>query len=89
MDNKGFSVYQDYGEYEFSEEEFAEPDFYVDRYFPDPMDMEEMEGGGLAPFSVSEILEHCIEPTVKSALAHVGKLIVWCVIFRVTTQSAR
>jgi len=89
MENKGFSVYQDYGEYEFSEEELAEPDFYVDRYFPDNMDMEEMEGGGLAPFSVSEILEHCIEPTMTDGLKHMGKIIVWCVIFRVVTQGSR
>ena len=48
MANKGFPVYQDYGDYEFTDEELAEPDFYVDRYFPDLMDMEEgdMEGGG-------------------------------------------
>ena len=41
MANKGFPVYQDYGDYEFTDEELAEPDFYVDRYFPDLMDMEE------------------------------------------------
>ena len=29
--------------HELSEEELAEPDFYVDSYFPDHMDMEEME----------------------------------------------
>ena len=90
MANKGFSVYQDYGDYEFSEEELAEPDFYVDRYFPEHMgDMEEMDGGGLAPFSVSEILEHCIEPTMTDGLKHMGKIIVWCVIFRVVTQVSR
>ena len=91
MANKGFPVYQDYGDYEFTDEELAEPDFYVDRYFPDLMDMEEgdMEGGGLAPFSVSEILEHCIEPTMTDGLKHMGKIILWCVIFRTVSQASR
>lgn len=90
MANKGFPVYQDY-EYELSEEELAEPDFYVDRYFSDMMDMEDsgMGEGGLAPFSVSEILEHCIEPTLTDGLKHMGKIIVWCVIFRTVTQVSR
>ena len=84
MANKGFHVYQDYGEYEYSEEEeLAEPDFYVDRYYPN-MDIEDedMMDGGLAPFSVSEILEHCIEPTLTDGLKHMGKIIILCVIFR-------
>ena len=88
MANKGFHVYQDYGEYEYSEEEeLAEPDFYVDRYYPN-MDIEDedMMDGGLAPFSVSEILEHCIEPTLTDGLKHMGKIIIWCVIFRTVTQ---
>ena len=42
---------------------------------------------GLAPFSFSESLEHCLEPTVKDGLAHVGKLVFWCMVFRIVTQS--
>ena len=65
----------------------------MDNHYDYPIDDDEggggFDAGGLSPYSFPEILEHCIEPTVKSALAHVGKLIVWCVIFRVTTQSAR
>ena len=89
MANRGFPVYQDYsdGDYEFSEEELAEPDFYVDRYFQNMEVDDDMEmGGGLTPFSVSEILEHCIEPTLTDGLKHMGKIIIWCVIFRVVTQ---
>merc|ERR1712029_471580 len=46
-----------------------------------------MGGGGLSPFSFQEILEHCLEPTVRDGLGHVGKVIVWCVVFRILTQS--
>jgi len=85
-------VYQEYGEYEeYTDEEYAEPDIYVDRYYPG-MDMEEDEmemGGGLAPFSVSEILEHCIEPTLTDGLKHMGKIIAWCLIFRMATQTTK
>ena len=90
MSNRGLPVYQDYSDYEFTDEELAEPDFYVDRYFSS-MDLEddEMGGGGLTPFSVSEILEHCIEPTLSDGLKHMGKIIIWCVIFRVVTQLSR
>ena len=49
--------------------------------------MEDDMGGGLAPFSVSEIMEHCIEPTVTDGLKHMGKIIVWCLLFRIVTQT--
>lgn len=45
--------------------------------------------GGLDPRSLEEIVEHCLEPTVSGAAAHVGKLLFWCLVFRVATQSAR
>jgi len=89
---EGAPVYQEYGEYEeYTDEELAEPDFYVDRFYPG-MDLEEddMEiGGGLAPFSVSEILEHCIEPTLTDGMKHMGKIIIWCLIFRMATQTTK
>jgi len=89
MANRGFPVYQDYSEYDSGEEELAEPDFYVDRFFSD-FEMEEYEGedGGLAPFSMSEILEHCIEPTLTDGIKHMGKIIVWCLVFRTLTQTS-
>lgn len=89
MSNKGFPVYQDYAEYDLAEEDLAEPDFYVDRFFSD-LDLDEMDddGGGLAPFSVSEILEHCIEPTLTDGIKHMGKIIVWCMVFRTVTQTS-
>jgi len=93
MMEEGSPVYQEYGEYEeYMEEEYAEPDVYVDRYYPGmEMDEEDMElgGGGLAPFSVSEILEHCIEPTLTDGLKHMGKIIAWCFIFRMATQTTK
>ena len=79
MMEEGEPVYQEYGEYEeYTDEELAEPDFYVDRFYPG-MDLEEDEmemGGGLAPFSVSEILEHCIEPTLTDGMKHMGNIII-------------
>jgi len=86
MGNGGVPVYQEY-DY-IDEDELAEPDFYVDQFYPGILqdDMEEL-GGGLAPFSVSQILEHCIEPTVTDGLKHMGKIIVWCLLFRFATQT--
>jgi len=81
-----------YHDYDYTEEELAEPDFYVDQFYGGGMDQEESDddlGGGLAPFSVSEILEHCIEPTVTDGLKHMGKIIVWCLLFRLTTQTVQ
>lgn len=47
-----------------------------------------MNGMGMgAQPSFAHILEECIEPVVSGAALHVGKLIAWCFIFRVTTQS--
>ena len=91
---EGAPVYQEYGEYEdYLEEEFAEPDVYVDRYYPgmemDEDEMEDFGGGGLAPFSISEILEHCIEPTLIDGLKHMGKIIAWCFIFRMASQTTK
>jgi len=93
MMEEGSPVYQEYGEYEeYMEQEYAEPDVYVDRYYPGmEIDEDDMElgGGGLAPFSVSEILEHCIEPTLTDGLKHMGKIIAWCFIFRMATQTTK
>jgi len=91
MMEEGGPVYQEYGEYEeYTEEEMAEPDFYVERFYPGMELEEEMEGGGgLAPFSVAEILEHCIEPTLTDGMKHMGKIIAWCLVFRLATQTTR
>jgi len=44
---------------------------------------------GLSPFSFSEILEHCLEPTIRDGAAHIGKLIFWCIVFRILTQAGK
>ena len=66
---------------------------YIDNHYDYPVDDDDEGGGGFhggfSPYSFPEILEDCIEPTVRDTLAVVGKLVVWCVIFRVTAQSAR
>lgn len=35
---------------------------------------------------VNELLELCIEPTVRDGFGHVGKLLLWCFLFRASTQ---
>lgn len=76
----------------------ADPPF-VSEYFDDPYESPKVEidydyedvlnGNMLSPFSFGEILEHCIEPTLQDGLKHIGKLILWCVIFRVLSQSCK
>ena len=43
----------------------------------------------MAPFTLEEILHHCIEPTLSDGFRHVGKIIIWCIIFRILTQSCK
>ena len=69
------------------EYEHYDPDFEDHDYEDDYMGDHGGGLGGLSPFSFQEIMEHCLEPTVRDGLAHVGKVVVWCVIFRVITQS--
>lgn len=35
---------------------------------------------------VTELLELCIEPTLRDGFSHVGKLLLWCFLFRASTQ---
>jgi hypothetical protein len=43
--------------------------------------------GGFSPHTLPEILEHCIWPTATTGMEHVGVLIIWCLVFRITTQT--
>ena len=38
------------------------------------------------PPSFNEIFQHCLLPTIESVKGHVGKLIICCIIFRISTQ---
>ena len=72
-------------------DDFASPEelmYEYEHYEPGFDDYDYDDGkSGLTPFTFNQILEHCIEPTVKDGLKHVGKAIIWCVLFRLTTQS--
>lgn len=35
---------------------------------------------------VTELLELCVEPTIRDGFSHAGKLLLWCFLFRITTQ---
>jgi hypothetical protein len=76
-----------------------EPEILTE-YYDDPYQHSRQEDGDYdyedilnsnmySPFSFNDILEHCIEPTLKDGLKHIGKLIVWCVIFRILSQSGK
>jgi len=54
-------------------------------YQEDPEDLEASPWS--SAMSLSEVLEHCVIPTAESGTAHVGKVIAWCIIFRLTTQT--
>lgn len=75
------------------EDELAQEEFYVDQWSHSHMEMEEFleeeefGGGGLAPFSLMEMLEHCVDPTIRDGIRHMGKIVVWCLVFRIVTQS--
>lgn len=72
---------------------------FVSEYFDDPYDSPKVDvdydyedvlnANLLSPFSFGEILEHCIEPTLTDGLKHIGKLMLWCIIFRVLSQSCK
>ena len=38
------------------------------------------------PPSFNEIFQHCLLPTIESVKGHVGKLIICCIIFRISSQ---
>jgi len=63
---------------------YAEPEFYVDQFYDQVtyMDSEEGEDGGLSSFSLVELLQHCVQPTVVDGLKHMFKIIGWSLIFR-------
>jgi len=84
---EGIPVFQDYSEFEIDEEAYVEPEFYVDQFY-DQNDFDDLdEDGSLSPFSFAEILEHCIEPTVTDGFKHMSKILIWSLIFRISTQS--
>ena len=64
-------IYED--EYEQPEEEMFEYDY--EDFLQSQM-----------PPSFNEIFQSCILPTIEQANGHIGKLIVCCIIFRISTQ---
>jgi len=80
-----------YQDYDFvvddGEQEYADPEHYVDQFYQQ-MEFEAEDGeGGLSPFSLTEILEHCIQPTVTDGLGYMSKILLWSFIFRICTQT--
>ena len=71
---------------------WLQPDDHVDYDHYNDLINDDDEGHyfhpeGMTPFTFNEILEHCIEPTVRDATIHVGKLLFWCLVFRIAANS--
>ena len=66
-------------DYEFEDENYPpieeEIDYDYNEFYNSQM---------MAPFTLEEILHHCIEPTLSDGFRHVGKIIIWCIIFRIS-----
>jgi hypothetical protein len=58
---------------------------YDDAYMPDTNLWYEEEGEDEG-MKVTELLELCIEPTLRDGVSHVGTLLLWCFLFRASTQ---
>ena len=71
-------------DYEFEDENYPpieeEIDYDYNEFYNSQM---------MAPFTLEEILHHCIEPTLSDGFRHVGKIIIWCIIFRILSQSCK
>ena len=70
-------------EFDHEFEDFNEPiDEEID------YDYEEFYNSQLmTPFTFNEILENCIEPTLSDGSKFVGRVIIYCILFRILTQS--
>ena len=80
-------------EYDYDPDLYAKPLEEMDyqEYYDGETDSD-MEGGFtgdgfMAPFSLAYIYEHCLIPNMLDAFRHVGKLVLWCVMFRILTQA--
>jgi hypothetical protein len=62
----------------YDEAEFSQGDEQSDIW------TEEEEGGGV---SVSELYSLCLLPSLSEGVMHVAYLLLWCFIFRITTQT--
>ena len=81
-------------EYDYDQDIYAKPieegvdyhDYYAGGDSND--DMEDVfNGDGFAPFTLTQIYENCLVPNLLDAIRHVGKLVFWCIMFRVLTQA--
>lgn len=63
--------------------------FYDDHFeeLP-PEDLDYEDEFAQAAFTFNEILENCLIPTLEQGYGHIGKVIIWCAIFRVVTQTS-
>jgi porcupine-like protein len=81
-------------EYDYDQDIYAKPveeevDYHD--YYPNGDSEDNMEDvfneDGFAPFTLTQIYEHCLVPNVLDAVRHVGKLVFWCFMFRILTQA--
>lgn len=72
-------------DYDFVDEMDDIPPVYEDLYVPATHLWYE-EDDGTDSVKVSELIELCIEPTLRDGLNHIAKLLLWCFLFRASTQ---
>ena len=80
-------------EYDYDQDIYAkalEEEDYHEYYQGDINgDMEDyFDGDDLDPsLTLKQIYEHCLKPHLLDGIRHVGKLVFWCIMFRILTQA--
>ena len=83
-------------EYDYDHDVYAQPideedyhDYYHDQDLEGHHNMDDVfyGGDGFGMETLTQIYEHCLIPTLMDAIRHVGKLVFWCIMFRILTQA--
>ena len=74
-------------EYDYDQDIYAKPIEEEVDYHDYYADGDSNDGDEFAPFTLTQIYEHCLVPNILDAIRHVGKLVFWCIMFRVLTQA--
>ena len=72
----------------------GEDDFYHDFYADnealgddeEPSPWREQES--IPPMTAQQLLLSCVQPTLKDGFSHLSRVLAWCIIYRLTTQTS-
>ena len=63
------------------------PDFYSDNEVLDDGEESPWDTAEHAPWmTASQMLKDCVVPTIFDGASHMGHVLVWCLVYRLTTQ---